>query len=265
MKTFPLLFMLVPLIPLHSQSIDPGTRASALAGHQAALIDGAGTLYANPALLAEPHQASLLLEYFQPFQLPGVAGKTIGASTGGLFPISIAAGITDFGNRLYREQVFSAGLARRTLRALAIGIRLNWLRTAIINYANWNEFTLDAGITAGLSPGLRWGLLVKALQTGRSSSMELRTGIAWILQQKNTVFIEVVNSEQPKEVALSAAFELFLHPRFALQAGTGYNTPGPFSAGFQLIFEKIHLNYALQMHAVLPATHRFAISYRGTR
>lgn len=255
-----LLFACILAQPLLAQSVDYGTRSAALAGHQSVLQAASATLYANPAMLPALTAPAVQLGYFQPYQLAGVAGKSLSAAqcTGRL---AVAAGVAEFGNRLYREQFFSAAAGGTLTSAFSAGLRLNWLRTSIVNYGNWNRFTFDLG--AAFMPGgpLQYGVLLKNLASG-SAAREIRTGIAWTLQQNNTLYFEVIRlRNQPAALTFAAKFSI--HPRFAVLAGTGYNTPVSLSAGLLLAFPRLRFTYAVQLHSTLAATHRFAFTFQG--
>ncbi len=262
MKASRLLFACILAQPLLAQSVDYGTRSAALAGHQSVLQAASATLYANPAMLPALTAPAVQLGYFQPYQLTGVAGKSLSvAQRSG--QLAFAAGVAEFGNRLYREQFFSAAAAGTLTSAFSAGLRLNWLRTSIVNYGNWNRFTFDLG--AAFMPGgpLQYGVLLKNLASGSgTAAREIRTGIAWTLQQNNTLYFEVIRPRN-QTTALTFAAKFSIHPRFAVLAGTGYNTPVSLSAGFLLAFPRLRFTYAVQLHNTLAATHRFAFTFQG--
>jgi len=261
-----------------------GTRHAALGGAQAALPDGAESMFGNPATLMQLdrpaasflqnfsiadmrlHQAALTM----PLNSRTAAGIGIGYMDYGAIPGRDASGY-DIGNRSAGDLDLVLAGAWRPHDVVAIGLAGKYLRSSL-DGIHAQTGAVDIGLTVR-SANRRWcgGVMLQHwggdLQydhEANSLPMTWRAGAAWSAERWPLLAALEAVKTSTEDLYWCGGVELALLDRLALRAGyrTRSDAGRGVTAGLAAGVDDWTLEYAWQPQGELGATHRLALGMR---
>lgn len=172
--------------------------------------------------------------------------------------------LSDFGNRVYREDVLELGISRKIISGLSAGIRVSNYYLSLQGLGA----DLTAGFDGGLlwSPGRSWSAGVAAMnlndpKIGQGEDpigRKLSVGVSYFPDYRITLFTDAVKEDR-FSWEIIAGGEYYLSRRLTIRFGM--NTPNPqLSGGFSLNLGRFLMLYAFRDHRYLGMSHMFGIS-----
>lgn len=232
-----------------SAQIPPtGARAVALGGAVVGL-EGEDGGRQNPAALSGLGRASVSFGFSRLFGIPELDGRSINvAAPAGDRVLSF--GLIGFGFETFSETELSAGLAG-TVKGLATGLRLRYVRRRFDRYGTNNRFELDAGWMYTPAPGLVLGTSIRNLGVG-SDGVEVAAGLTGRRTGRLLVAASVV-MKRGTTADVRFGFEMQLVNAFVLRLG-GSTSPELMTAGLGLIEKRLSIDLSVALHARLGLT-----------
>lgn len=246
-----------------SSSVILGARSNSL-GYASSCLEDEWAIFNNIAGLSKVKHARIACTYdtqpsFKPFNrtalvmaLPtkiGVAG----------------VGIFRFGDKLYNEQILTAGFSN-TFGIASLGIKVNYIQYNAQGFGRKAAITMSFGGIARLTEKISLGAHIININQPRISSHEreqlptiLITGIAFKISNKTLLSTEIEkNLEYP--ATWKVGIEYQAHKKFV--GRTGFNI-GPTAAflGFGFVSRKFKLDYAYQHSFTIDSRHQASIGY----
>lgn len=228
-----------------------------------AVAQGPESIFFNPAGMSFTQNASFMIFTSRLFGLRELSHK----ATAAIFPSSFGhfcLRIQTFGNALYRENVFAAGLGFSYRQKLYWGIlgRVNHLY--ISKYDSYQSFTIDAGVLFTLSDTILLGLSVTNLNHGKLRKSEdiipqiIRAGVSYRPIAGLTLAVEFDKDPRfPTE--FKGGIEACPLTNLMLRCGFG-REPSIYSAGIGMSWQCFRFDYAVTTHPVLGMTHQASIT-----
>jgi hypothetical protein len=238
-------------------------RANAL-GNASSCLSDEWSLFNNVGGLANVEDPRLAISYAKNAAMPE-GDRMAAAVTVPLRYGTLGAGFFRFGDRLYNEQLFSAGFSNQFGLA-SLGIRLNVVQYNAEGFGTRSVVALSFGGIASLTPAIRIGAhIINVNQPIVSSDTNERlptilvAGIAWIPNE--TIFItgEVEKDLEYKPI-WKAGFEYKVFKRVTFSTGFDLSPVAAFfGVGFQS--SRMNLFYALEYSAISGTSHQVSVSY----
>ncbi len=177
--------------------------------------------------------------------------------------IVIAAGISNFGFELFKEQKFIFGLVIPIIKNLPFGIAFRYQRIDIKNYGHTTAYTIDMGWQYKILPGLD---IMGAVQNVRRATIGqdrqplpqiLRMGMLFKPVSQISMFSEVYKDisfgpEARFGIDAEVVKKLFLRLGFT-------RNPARFTGGFGLNVFGFNMDYGFSYHQVLGYTHAMGL------
>ncbi|MCK5571756.1 MAG: hypothetical protein KAJ12_03310 [Bacteroidetes bacterium] len=243
-----------------------GARPAALGEAVIASSGDAWAAFLNPAVLATIRQRTFGVSLVpQRFGLPEL-GR---AAFIGVQPFvwgGISIGGTKSGFELYQEVAVRGGCALRLLEKFQFGIAITWYHLAIAGYGSAWTLGVDAGLRVVLSDRLTYAVAMSNINAPVIGSAREKipqrffTGLTFIPLKGVQLNLDIAKDVRyPATVKLG--MEYVLLDALALRCGTSTD-PSIAAFGVGVSASLITIDYAMDYHSVLGATHFFSISLR---
>lgn len=256
-----LFLMVVKIANGQSVSTVMGARAMAMGNATAAQHD-AWSLWNNPAALAHLRQMQTALALERRPALPG-QGRMASVFTSPLAHGTLGAGAFKFGDDLYNEMLLSLGYGH-TLGLASLGLSVSYLQMRAEGWGTSQALTLSAGGQAKLSEAITVGAVASNINQPRLANNErvparLSAGVQYTPSATVVVLAEV-EKHLDFNPSLRMGVEYTIHKKII--ARTGYQlwpSVAGFGAGYKTY--RLTIDYALQQHLALGATHQASLAY----
>ncbi len=242
----------------------PGVRSAALRESNIAGKTTTGQFLVNPALSAYAEHLIIDTWHSRLFGL-----KELPLSGGSLIlpneTVNIGLSIQHFGHSLYQEMMLTANLSRAWESGIHAGGNLRYLRTDVQRYGNSSLFSLDAGFIYDVFTCLRFGGSISNMnhpavnKFGEELSPIIRFGCAYDPADNATVYL-AVQKDGAFQPEVSMGMEISPVESFTFFSGVLLNDVKP-AAGILVKIKRVQMNYALQHHFELGATHVAGLSF----
>ncbi len=233
------------------------TRARALGGAYAALINGQSAIFGNSSSLGYGKNRRVNILYGRSNGLKELANSGVSVP----LPLkwgNIEIGLSRFGFSLYHENIVSVGIGQKLSKNSAIGFTLRYLSTEIRGYGSASALGMDAGLSLKLNQFMNIGLTAKNINAPRLSSSEkslarsIRLGASFALVE-HVLLITEYHKEENQTTIYRVGSEIEILSEQFLRFGIS-NNPSSFSLGFGFSFNKIDLSYSFNTHQYLDAS-----------
>ena len=265
------LVLLIFLLPASSGMVKAAfeerlysTRAAALGGAYAAMLNNHSAIFGNPSSLGYNDNRKLNILYGRSFGLKELANT--GISVPFNFELgNIEIGLSRFGFSLYHEDIVSIGFGKRILNKAAVGIALRYLSTEISGYGSAATIGVDLGFSLKINPRMNIGVSAKNVNAPKLSKSEsplarsARIGASFAVEDNVLLIAEYHMEENQIDVyRIGSEIEIFSdqYLRFGIT-----NNPSSISMGFGIKLNKIDLNYSFNSHQYLDASQFFSLGY----
>ncbi len=241
-----------------------GIQSTALRESNIASKNDVGAFQLNPALAANVKRLYLDGWYTRLFnikELP-LSGGIMVFSVG---KISSGIAVSHLGHSLYKETRFTFNTSRSWKTGFAAGVNMQYRQTDVLRYGSSNTIGFDGGIIYHASEVFSLAGSVQNInhpqinESGEDLEPIIRMGCAYKPSDVATVFLAVMKegSFQPE---VSKGVEFVSSDNLTLLISVELNDMTP-SGVFQVRVGSIFVNYALQYHFELGATHITGISF----
>ena len=240
------------------------TRAAALGGAYAALLNSQSAIFGNPSSLGYNDDRRLNILYGRSFGLKELASSGISVPLNFEF-WNIEIGLSRFGFSLYHENIVSIGVGKRILNDAAFGFALRYLSTEIRGYGSTATIGVDMGFSLKINPKLNLGVSAKNVNAPKLSKSEnslarsLRIGASFVVED-NVLLIAEYHKEENQIAVYRIGSEIEILSDQYLRFGITSN-PSSFSMGFGIKLNRIDLNYSFNSHQYLDASQFFSLGY----
>ena len=240
------------------------TRAAALGGAYAALMNNHSAIFGNPSSLGFNDNRRLNILYGRSFGLKELANSGISVPFNFEFG-NIEIGLSRFGFSLYHEDIVSIGVGKRILNNAAVGLALRYLSTGISGYGSAATIGVDIGFSMKINPKLNLGVSAKNVNAPKLSKSEdslarsLRVGASFAIED-NVSLIAEYHTEENQIAVYRIGSEIEILNDQYLRFGITSN-PSSFSMGFGIKLNRIDLNYSFNSHQYLDASQFFSLGY----
>jgi len=242
----------------------PGVRSAALRESNIAAKTTPEQFLINPALSAYVESLTIDTWHSRLFGL-----KELPLSGGSMvLPYRIAnlgLAVQYFGHSLYQEMMLTANLSRRWQSGVHAGVNVRYHRTDVQRYGNSSVLSIDAGFIYEALTCLRFGGSISNMnhpavnKFGEELSQIVRVSCAYDPADNAAVYL-AVQKDGAFEPEVSIGMEISPIESFTFFSGVVLNDVKP-AAGFQVKIKRVQMNYALQHHFELGATHVAGISF----
>ena len=240
------------------------TRAAALGGAYAALVNNHSAIFGNPSSLGYTDNRRLNILYGRSFGLKELANSGISVPLNSKLG-NIEIGLSRFGFSLYHEDIVSIGVGKRILNDAAVGIALRYLSIEISGYGSASTIGVDVGFSLKINPKLNFGVSAKNVNAPKLSKSEdslarsLRIGASFAVED-NVLLIAEYHKEENQIAVYRIGSEIEILSDQYLRFGIT-NNPSSFSMGFGIKLNRIDLNYSFNSHQYLDASQFFSLGY----
>lgn len=231
-----------------------GVSASGRAGAGLALSEP-GSFLLNPAMCGA---TTAFAGWSQPFGLKEFGTEFLGASHR-FSNWGAALLITQMGDEAYREQSLKAASTLRVRNDLDLGIAANWQRIDIAEFPKGDAVSVDLGMLARIQEDVRFGAVWHNATRSQLSNYEDRlpesiaTGLCIDADSRTTVVIDALQ-ESGRRLEFRGGVEVAAMKPLILRGGVLFD-PAQYAFGFTLRHRGIRVNYGLQWHRTLGASH----------
>lgn len=264
MRNIFLLLVISSCFGLATESGVTGIRSAALRESNIASENDAGAFQLNPALAA--HVKSLYLEgwHARHFDLKELT------LSGGLLtfpagPIVGGIAVSHLGHSLYKKTRFTFNMSRIWPAGFSAGVNVQYRQTDVARYGSNRAFGFDIGIAYRMLNMLKFAGSIQNLnhpqinESGEELEPIIRMGCAYGPSEAATVFLAVMK-EGVFQPEVSTGIEFAASDHFLLLSSIELNNMKP-AGGFQVRVGNVLVNYSLQYHFELGATHIAGISF----
>ena len=235
-----------------------------------AALSGFWCVSNNPAGMAVIQQYGFGISYENPYNIPGLGIKQVGAAV----PLKsgvLGLALTHFGNSLYGEMKTGLSYAMSFGDHFRAGVRLDYLLLSLGNgYGSRSAITFDAGIQVHLTGQVVLGIWVfnpinvrLSRETGFRLPVVVRMGFVWAVSEKLVAVCEVEKNSAFHKIVIRAGAEYLLPGGFAARCGS--STGGEmFSLGFGWLKGLFRLDIAGAMNQALGISSQlsFILNFR---
>ena len=176
-----------------------------------------------------------------------------------------ATGASFFGDKLYSETIWGMVMGKRVSEKLNIGIGLMYYDLQIKNYGQASSWGLNLGWRIKLDKSLQWlgswrNLNSPAVGVSKDEIPQIIvSALVFNPIQYATVVIEW-EQDTLYESRLKMGGQFKLLPWATIHAGHA-SSPGQTTAGFEILFKHIKINYAVSTHSYLDLSHWFGVGF----
>ena len=246
-----------------SSSSFAGARANGL-GFASACLQDEWSLFNNIAGLAKVDHISTAFTYdaqpsFKPFnKTAAVVAVPLKFGVAGL-------GIFHFGDKLYNEQILTAGFSN-TFGLASLGIKLNYVQYNAEGFGRKGVISISFGGIVQLTENIFLGAHIVNLNQPTIGADEnekiptmLVTGVGFSLSDKTYITTEIAK-DLDYPITWKTGFEYQVNKKFVFRTGFNiYPHAGFFGFGFRP--RKFKLDYAYQHHFNFAARHQATVGY----
>lgn len=221
-------------------------------------------VFINPALLGLVKNSRIELSYRNFYGLREL--NQLGLSLPVLWhKVPLAVGVSHYGNALYSENTVRAAAALKAYGNFYIGLRLDWYFLQIKNYGHNSTLGLSAAAIYRIVANLQSGFVITNInepEIGRTHErlpMRFALALAYKIapgMELTAASLKSSDFDFEYRVGLRYAALTQLH----LLAGLR-NPENILCAGFQIIHKFLSINYAMEYHPELGASHSVGIEY----
>ncbi len=219
----------------------------------------------NPALSVNANSFHAGLNYFQLFNLKELTYSS-GQAAFSLKGIHLGAGIQTFGETRYRENKITLNSSKKFINEkLAIGLSLVIYNISIKNYNDINAFGVDLGFRLSLSEGWQVAGVIENINqpklNGYSEELTNRVQLGFEYRVTKQLYSNVSIQKDAwftPMVLVGIEYRVSKYLRISSGFASSANLP---SAGIGLNISNIAVNYSVQHHFVLGATHFVGIAF----
>lgn len=240
-----------------------GARANGL-GFASSCLQDEWSLFNNVAGLAKVDRISTAFTYdaqpsFGPFnKTAAVFSLPLKFGVAGL-------GIFHFGDKLYNEQILTAGFSN-SFGLASLGIKLNYVQYNAEGFGRKGVMSISFGGIVKLTEHISLGAHIVNLNQPTIATPEnekipttLVTGLGFTLSDKTYLTTEIAK-DLDYPVTWKTGFEYQVHKKFIFR--TGFNiSPHAGFFGFGFRPRKFKLDYAYQHHFTFAARHQATVGY----
>jgi len=240
-----------------------GARASSQ-GYASSCLDDEWSIFNNVAGLANVKQLCTAFTYdaqpaFKPFnRTAAVCVLPLNFGVAGL-------GIFHFGDKLYNEQILTAGFSN-TFGLASLGLKINYIQYNAQGFGRKGVLSLSFGGIAKLTEKISIGAHIVNLNQPTLSTTEgeklptlLITGIAFKLSTKTCITTEL-EKDFDHQTLWKTGVEYQVHKKFIFRTGFNINPDAGFF-GFGFRPKKFKLDYACQLNFILGTRHQATVGY----
>lgn len=263
----PLIFLLLASSGVAKAAFEErlfSTRAAALGGAYAALLNGQSAIFGNPSSLAYAKFRRASVLHGRSFGLKELANSGIS------IPVysgreNIEIGLSRFGFALYHEDIISIGIGKRIMKNAAVGLALRYLSTEILGYGSASTLGLDMGFSVKINSALNLGVSAKNInapklsKSGGALARSVRIGASFVVDENVLLIAEYQKEENAVSVyRFGAEIEILSdqYLRFGITSD-----PSGFSTGFGFKLDKIDMSYSFNTHPYLESSQFFSFGY----
>jgi len=227
--------------------------------------DSPDAIFINCSGLAQIDQPSMYLFYSRPFGMKELAVGSLAAVVPSQYA-HLGAGFISFGNELYQEQIAVIALSRSIRQKLYLGMKIQYMKLQINGYGSNFSYSLDVGLLAKITDGIRWGFAATNLnraQIGAAHEQLPQTfssGLS-ILPVSGLILNMDIFKDIDFPAELRVGIEYRILNRLAIRSGLT-TQPDNFCAGLGLSFSYFAVDYAITNHPDLGMTHQFGIQLK---
>ena len=240
-----------------------GARGAGLGYATVALTDD-WALFNNIGGLSSVQSKTALFSFeVNPF-LPG-ANR---ASAGIVLPTkpgTIGLGVFRFGDKLYSEQVLSAGFSNRYGIA-SLGLKLNYIQYRAEGFGTHSTVGINFGGIAELSSKISVGAYIVNLNQPKLSTnnerlpVKLTTGVRFNPTEKVTIATEIEKDIDNTPI-IKGGIEFNVYKKIQFRSGFNIN-PSSFHSGIGYKDNHLVIDYSVQFNTDLRAGHQISAAYR---
>ncbi|NOT76839.1 MAG: hypothetical protein HOP08_18090 [Cyclobacteriaceae bacterium] len=248
----------------HGQSVNTlmGARSAGM-GYSSATHKDDAALFNNVGALAEIKNTSVFFAYDMQ---PGLLGANRMAAAFSLpFKFGTAGiGIFKFGDKIYSEQILSAGFSNK-FGIASLGIKANYIQYNASGFGIKNAVSINFGGIAQITKQILVGAYIVNINQSRISEDEqlptkLVAGIG--LKPADAFFI---STEIEKDLDYDARWKLgaeyTIHKKIFVRTGFNLNpSAGYFGIGSKA--RRLVIDYALSFSRIPGSTHQLSVAYR---
>jgi hypothetical protein len=257
--------LLLCLLQTHAQSssIFSGARANGL-GFASSCLEDEWSIFNNIAGLAKVDQVSAAFTYdaqpsFKPFnKAAAIFAMPLKFGVAGV-------GIFHFGDKLYNEQILTAGFSN-TFGLASLGIKVNYIQYYADGFGRKGVISISFGGIARLTENLSLGAHIVNLNQPTISTSEneklpttLVIGVGFKLSSKTYLTTEI-EKDFDYAATWKTGFEYQLNKKFTFRTAFNVNPHAGFF-GFGFRPRKFKLDYAYQHHFTFGARHQATVGY----
>ncbi len=177
---------------------------------------------------------------------------------------TFAMGLQTFGNSIYKENVFCAGLSRK-YKSVYLGAAVRYGMISIKGYGQDGTMMTDLGGLIEFTETINWGWAVRNAfysEIGRCSEklpQIIITGFKILPVRRMNLNIDLYKETRfPIDYRCGVEGSFLKHLVFRTGIGSA---PSRFSAGFSLFVHHISIDYAFNTHPYLELSHFFSIGF----
>lgn len=182
-----------------------------------------------------------------------------------LFRLPVGAGISTFGNQLYRETELRAGTAIELLQQIHMGISCNLYYLDIQNYGSAMSLGFDFAFIKKINDFISAGFVLSNLNepdignTGESIPARYSFGFAYQPLKNSVLSFDIVKEDNYN-------FDYRFGVRYNLNSWLTFMTgfcdlTNAFSAGIKVSNKDYNVNYGFQYHPDLGGSNSMSIGY----
>lgn len=261
LKTF-LILLLFENALAQSVSTTMGGRSSSL-GNISSILSDEWSLLNNVGGLAKVKEANTAFSFEAKPALPG-ASRMAALLSSPLKIGTLGVGVFKFGDKLYSEQIITAGYGNQ-FGIASLGLKLNYIQYHAEGFGTKRALSISAGGIADITPQLSIGAYIQninqpTLTNGERLPTRLAAGLAFKPTEQVLLLTEV-EKDLDYNPTIKAGFEYCIYKK--VFARTGFNL-NPEAAFFGIGFKswRLKFDYALQYNNSLNLAHQASACYR---
>lgn len=174
-----------------------------------------------------------------------------------------AIGASYFGDKLYNETIWGIVFGKKVTEKINVGLGLMYYSLQIKNYGQASSWGMNLGWRIKLDKSLQW---IGSWRNINNPTMGLSkdeipqvlvSSLVFYPTSKATTIIEW-EQDTLYESRLKMGGQLKLFPWATILVGHA-SSPGQTTAGFEILFRNIKINYAVSTHSYLDLSHWFGV------
>jgi len=245
-----------------------GARARGMGQAYAGLANTPDAIFLNCSGTHQINSLCFSFNYTKPFGIKELSYY----SFAGVVPFSfgnLAAGISSFGNEIYRENSILINFSRSLTDNISYGVNAHYMKLQISGYGSDFSFGIDLGFMVQINSKLNWGFFTTNINRANISESKEhlpQTFVSGIcFKPLNNLIINLdLYKDLPFPLEIRGGFEYLLFNKIALRSGFISET-SEFCFGLGFNFKKFCVDYAVITHPYLGLTHQFSFQIRSIK